>query len=269
MITHWLYSLPLLLLVACLAWMHAYRRHNVNIVDSLWSLLFLLASLVYAATTSHFTFSSGLLLALVALWSLRLSLHLLLRNAGKDEDRRYAAMRARSPRFAVMSLFTVFSLQAVLAWLISLPLAAALYQPAALGWLQLLGLLLFLLGFLFEAVGDWQLTRFKRDPGNRGRVLDTGLWAYTRHPNYFGEACIWWAFFLFALASGSLVSIISPILVTLLLLKVSGVSMLEKDIAERRPAYRDYMQSTAAFLPWFPKSTDKLAKAPQPWENKP
>jgi steroid 5-alpha reductase family enzyme len=248
----WSSVLPLLLLLAVIAWGYAARRRNVNIVDSLWSLFFLIASAFYLGAGGRWTPTSLLLFSLVALWAIRLSVHLALRNAGKAEDRRYAAMRAANPRFNRRSLVTVFGLQAVLAWLISLPLAAALTEPAAAHPLHWVGAVLFLVGFTFEAVADWQLVRFKARPENRGRVLDSGLWRYSRHPNYFGEAVIWWAFYLFALASGAAWTVFAPVLMTFLLLKVSGVSLLEKDIHERRPGYRRYSETTPAFFPWRP-----------------
>jgi steroid 5-alpha reductase family enzyme len=253
MIAIWSYALPPLLLMGGAAWVYAASRRNVNIVDSLWSLFFLVASAIYLWAGGEWTVTSLALFALVALWALRLSLHLTLRNAGKAEDRRYAAMRAANPRFNGQSLVTVFGLQAVLAWVISLPLAAALIEPAAPQALHLAGAALFLVGFAFEAVADWQLVRFKARPENRGRVLDSGLWRYSRHPNYFGEAVIWWGFYLFAWASGAAWTVFAPLLMTFLLLKVSGVSLLEKDIHERRPAYRHYKATTPAFFPWKPR----------------
>lgn len=257
MITIWTYALAPLLILGAMAWGYAASRHNVNIVDSLWSLFFLVASGVYIGVGGEWTPTSLGLLALVALWSLRLALHLSIRNLGKPEDRRYAAMRAGNPRFNGQSLVTVFGLQAVLAWLISLPLAAALIEPALLHPLHLAGGALFLIGFSFEAVSDWQLARFKARPENRGELLDSGLWRYSRHPNYFGEAVIWWGFYLFALASGAAWTIVSPLLMTFLLLKVSGVSLLEKDIHERRPAYRRYKETTPAFFPWKPRRAER------------
>ncbi|MEJ2308171.1 MAG: DUF1295 domain-containing protein [Gammaproteobacteria bacterium] len=260
MITAWMWSLPLLLVMGAAGWLYAFRRSNVNIVDSLWSLFFLAATLVYGAFAGQMALSSWLLLALVAAWSLRLSLHLWLRNAGKPEDHRYAAMRERNPRFARRSLVTVFGLQAVLAWLISAPLAAALSTPADAGVLHLLATGLFALGFFFESVADWQLARFRSNPANRGKVLDTGVWRLSRHPNYFGEACIWWSFFLFALAAGHAWTVFAPLLMTFLLLRVSGVSLLERDIEERRPAYRRYVETTSAFIPWFPRARQTITK---------
>jgi steroid 5-alpha reductase family enzyme len=253
MITDWISSLPLLLAMAAAGWLYAYRHSNVNIVDSLWSLFFLAAALVYTLFSDGLALSSWLLLVLVAIWSLRLSAHLAQRNAGKAEDHRYAAMRQRNPNFARRSLVTVFGLQAVLAWIISVPLVAAISTPAEFGVLHMLALALFATGFYFEAVGDWQLAKFRSNPENRDKVLDTGVWGLSRHPNYFGEACIWWSFYLFALAAGFAWTLFSPLIMTFLLLKVSGVSLLEKDIEERRPGYRRYVESTSAFVPWFPR----------------
>jgi steroid 5-alpha reductase family enzyme len=144
----------------------------------------------------------------------------------------------------------------VLLWLVSLAvqLGQVSPTPAGLTGLDLLGILVWGAGFTFEAVADWQLARFKADPANRGRVMDQGLWAYSRHPNYFGESLIWWGLFLIALATPyGWWALISPVVITFLLLKVSGVVLLEKDIAERRPDYREYLETTSAFIPWFPK----------------
>ena len=253
MIADWISSLPLLLVMAAAGWFYAWRRSNVNIVDSLWSLFFLAAALVYTFLSDGMALSSWLLLALVGAWSLRLSIHLAQRNAGKAEDHRYGAMRQRNPRFARQSLVTVFGLQAVLAWIISVPLVAAISTPAEPGTWHIFALLLFATGFYFEAVADWQLAKFRSNPENRDKVLDTGVWGLSRHPNYFGEACIWWSFYLFAVAAGAAWTVFSPLIMTFLLLKVSGVSLLEKDIEERRPGYRRYVETTSAFLPWLPR----------------
>lgn len=235
-------------------WLITLPRNNVNLVDSLWSLFFLADALIYAFSPETLTERAALVLILVTLWALRLSLHLLRRNWGKPEDHRYQAIRRNnSPGFAWKSLFIVFGLQAVLAGVIVLPLFAAIGAATPLSSLDYLGALLVLTGLGFEAMADRQLARFKADPANRGQVMDRGLWRYSRHPNYFGEACVWWGFWLIALASGAAWSILSPLLMTFLLLRVSGVALLEKDIAERRPAYRDYIARTSAFLPWLPR----------------
>lgn len=246
----WLIGLPYIWMLAVITWSISVVKQDVSIVDSAWSLLFLAAALAYAIGHDQSMPRTALVLALVTLWALRLSLHILVRSWGEPEDRRYQAIRARNqPGFAWKSLYLVFLLQGILAWIISLPLLAALSNSAALGWLDALGVALWLTGFVFESIADWQLTRFKADPKNRGRVLDTGLWRTTRHPNYFGEFLVWWGFFLIAVSAGGTWSIVAPILMSILLLRVSGVTLLEQDIAERRPAYRDYMASTNAFFP--------------------
>jgi steroid 5-alpha reductase family enzyme len=149
----------------------------------------------------------------------------------------------------------VFLLQGVLMWIISAPLLAAQVSasPARLVWLDFVGLIAWVIGFFFEAVGDWQLVRFKANPENKGKLLKTGLWRYTRHPNYFGDALQWWGFYLIAAAAGGIWSIFSPILMTLLLRNVSGVTMLESTLKDSKPGYREYVETTNAFIPWFPR----------------
>ncbi|MCM2333281.1 MAG: DUF1295 domain-containing protein [Anaeromyxobacteraceae bacterium] len=240
MVLLWLWSLPL---------------RNASIVDAFWGSAFVLAAWTAALAAPGGGARRALALALVSAWGLRLSLHLLRRNVGHGEDPRYAAMRrGHGPRFWWVSLFTVFLLQAALAWVISLPVQAAVVAPPSpLGPLDAMAVALWAVGVAFEAVGDWQLARFRRDPGSRGRVLDTGLWRYTRHPNYFGDACAWWGLGLLGVAAGAPWTLVSPALMTFLLLRVSGVALLEKDIAERRPGYRSYVARTSAFFPWFPR----------------
>jgi steroid 5-alpha reductase family enzyme len=252
----YLAALAVLLAMATVTWVLSIYRRDVSIVDSLWSLMFLGAGVVYLVSVETLTDRAVLVFALLVLWSLRLAIYITWRNWGEGEDHRYREIRARNePGFAFKSLYLVFGLQAVIAWVISLPLLAGIGGSAPLGWLDLVGFLLFAVGFLFEAVGDWQLAAFRSNPANRGRVLDTGLWRYTRHPNYFGNACIWWGLFLFAASAGGWWSVISPVIMTILLLRVSGVALLEKDIAERRPAYRDYVLRTNAFVPGPPKTS--------------
>jgi steroid 5-alpha reductase family enzyme len=191
---------------------------------------------------------------MVTLWSLRRSGYITWRNHGQPEDRRYQAIRAaHEPGFAWKSFFIVFALQAVLAAIVAVPLLVGIASPARLNIADGIGVALWAYGFAFEAIGDYQLARFKGDPTNRGRVMDRGLWRYTRHPNYYGEAMLWWGYYLVAAAAGGWWTIFSPLLMMFLLLKVSGVSLLEKDIGERRPAYRDYVARTNAFFPAPPR----------------
>jgi steroid 5-alpha reductase family enzyme len=195
-----------------------------------------------------------LLLILVAIWAVRLSVYITARNHGHGEDRRYQAIRRNNePGFAYKSLYIIFGLQALLAWIISLPLLAAASGNAPLGLFDVAGVLLWTVGMVFEAGGDWQLARFKANPAHAGQVFDRGLWRYTRHPNYFGDFCVWWGFYALALGAGGWWSLAGPLLMSVLLLKVSGVALLEKDIGERRPAYADYIRRTSAFFPRPPR----------------
>lgn len=249
-----LYGLGIMLTMAVLAWCYSLYRRNVNIVDSLWPLMFLAAAVVYAFRAETLAGGHILLLVLVAIWSLRLSSFLLVRNWGEDEDRRYQEIRANNePNFSLKSLYIVFGLQALLAWIISAPLLMALSTVSLSEIVVIAAAVMWLAGFIFEASADDQLYRFKSNPNNKGKVLNTGVWAYSRHPNYFGEFLIWWAYFLFALSAGAWWTLFSPLLMTVLLLKVSGVSLMEKDISERRAKYREYMASTNAFFPGKPK----------------
>lgn len=247
-------GLGVLVAVGLLSWLVSIPKRDVSIVDSLWSVMFILVALTYFVTLEQTGPRASLVLALVAIWGLRLSLYITWRNWGEPEDRRYQAIRANNePNFTFKSVYIVFLLQAVIAWIVSLPLLTAMASGASLNLVDFLGIGIWAMGMLFEAGGDYQLSRFKADPQNQGRVMDRGLWRFSRHPNYFGNACIWWGFGLIGLASGSWWSLLSPVLMTILLLKVSGVSLLEQDIGERRPAYADYIKRTNAFVPWWPK----------------
>jgi steroid 5-alpha reductase family enzyme len=240
-LVEWAAALPAVLAVAFAAWVVATLRRNVGLVDLFWPLFFVVAAWVYSA--------NALVLALVLAWGLRLSAYLAWRNWNAPEDRRYVEIRARNePGFAFKSLYLVFGLQAVLAWLISAPLSAAAGAPE-LSLSGYAGVFLVLGGTAFETLADWQLARFKADPANAGAVMERGLWRYTRHPNYFGECCVWWGFWLVAASTGGAWTVFSPLLMTLLLLRVSGVTLLEKDIGERRPAYAEYVRRTNAFIP--------------------
>jgi steroid 5-alpha reductase family enzyme len=248
-------SFAVILTVAFATWCVSLLKRDVSIVDSMWPLFFLIAALTYAATLPQPGPRTPWVLGLVAVWALRLSGYLTWRNWGEPEDRRYQTIRRHNqPHFTLKSLCIVFGLQGALAWIISLPLLAAITAPGAPNVLDGIGVALWAVGFGFESVADWQLARFKNDPSNRGRVMDQGLWRYTRHPNYFGDCCVWWGFYLLALAAGGWWSLVGPLLMSFLLLRVSGVALLEKDIGERRPAYRDYIRRTNAFFPGPPKS---------------
>jgi steroid 5-alpha reductase family enzyme len=241
-----------------LLWLLSLRLRDASIVDLWWGPgIALVVGVAYALAPEGDAPRRGLLLGLVAVWALRLAGHLFARNAGRGEDPRYQAMRRRhGARFAWVSAFTVFGLQGLLQWVVALPLQLAQLDPAQppLRALDALGAALFWIGFLFEAVGDRQLARFKADPANAGRVMDRGLWRYTRHPNYFGDCLAHWGLFVIALsAPRAWLGVVGPLAMTVLLLRVSGVALLERSIGKRRPGYAEYQRKTSAFVPWFPR----------------
>lgn len=257
--TIYFYSLIAISLFALLGWLLSLARNNVTHVDSMWSLFFMLAAFTTAAFVL-FVYPAParliIVLACVTIWALRLFIYLTWRNWGPHEDSRYAQIRQNNqPHFWLKSIFIIFGLQAVLAWIISLSLYGAITSVSPLNWLDYVGVIFVIVGLLWEIVADWQLSHFKAMPSNKGKVLNSGLWRYSRHPNYFGECLVWWGFYCVALAGGAWWAIISPILMTLLLLKVSGVSLLESTIVERRPAYADYIKNTNTFVPGFPKNS--------------
>ena len=238
-------------------WLWSVYRRDASVIDPWWSMGSLLVTARTAVVTG-ITPGKTLLLAMVGAWALRLFGHLTLRARGAPEDPRYQAFRRRfgAERYWWVSYFQVFLLQGVLMLLVSAPLqlAAAAPAPDPLAWNDLAALALFAAGFTFEAVGDWQLARFRRDPSSKGRALDTGLWRYTRHPNYFGEAVLQWGLWLAALdRPWGWFSALAPALMTWLLLRVSGVAMLERQLTKTRPGYEDYVRRTSAFFPWPPR----------------
>lgn len=254
-----IYGLGALVILAMMTalWLLSLRLRDASIVDPFWGTGFVVTHWVYfALTPDGYPVRKWLISLLVTVWGLRLSLHLLGRNKGKGEDFRYAKWRREAgASWWWRSYLKVFLLQGVIMWIVSAPLLAAqLYatpdQLTALDWIAIA---VWGVGFFFEAVGDWQLARFKANPANKGKVLDTGVWRYTRHPNYFGDATQWWGFYLLAVAGGGFWSFFSPLLMTTLLVRVSGVALLEKTLTETRPQYREYIETTSAFVPWFPK----------------
>ena len=253
-LTLYWYGLIVALMLPLLTWIVSLFKGDVSIVDSLWSLIFLGLCLTWFMAFEYTTLRSAAVLALVALWALRLSAYITWRNHGEGEDTRYQAMRRKySPNFTLKSLFIVFLLQGSIALVVAIPLLAAITGSRPLNLFDGLATALVLFGIAFESIADAQLAAFKARPGNHGRVMDKGLWRYTRHPNYFGECCVWWGFYLFAVAAGGWWTIFSPLLMTFLLLRVSGVALLEKDIVVRRPGYREYIKNTNAFIPGIRK----------------
>lgn len=236
-----------------LLWLLSVALRDASIVDPFWGVGFVVVAWLTNRLVGLDNPRSLVIAVLTTVWGLRLTGYLVWRNFGQGEGYRYRAMRARhGDRFTFVSLFTVFGLQGLILWFVSLPLQMGqiVYGDTTPTLLDGLGLALWGMGFFFEAVGDFQLARFKADPANQGRVMKAGLWALTRHPNYFGECCIGWGIYLLACAAGAWWTILSPALMTFLLLKVSGVAMLERTIGERRPEYVDYMRTTNAFFPW-------------------
>lgn len=252
-----LVGLATILGAATLVWMLSARLRDASIADVWWGLGFLQLVWLYCFLAPVLSPRSWLVAALVTLWGARLSWHIFRRNRGKGEDPRYQAMRASHGRaFWWRSLFTVFWLQGAILWFVALPLLVAIRatQPGALTAVDGLGIVLFAIGFGFEVVGDYQLARFRAEPGHRGKVLDRGLWRYTRHPNYFGDAALWWGLYVVAASTpGGWLTLLSPSLMTLLLMRVSGVTLLEDGLKASKPGYRDYIARTPAFFPWFPR----------------
>jgi steroid 5-alpha reductase family enzyme len=253
----YLAALLLILIMMSLLWIVSIFIKNVSIVDLFWGAGFVLTAGFYFLNTDGLSARKIILFALVALWGLRLSGYLVWRNHGRGEDYRYQEFRRKygEKRYWWVSYFQVFLLQGILMWLISAPLIGAQYfgQAKQLGLFDYIGIVLWITGFIFEAGGDIQLAAFKADPLNKGKVLDTGFWHYTRHPNYFGDSCLWWGYGLICIGAGSFVPVIGSILMTLLIIKVSGVALLEKGLSDRKPEYREYVRKTSSFIPWIPK----------------
>ena len=233
-------------------WLVSLIKRDVSIVDPLWPMVFVaVAWSVWLWGDGASSGRDGLMLVMVSAWGLRLGAHLTARKWGEPEDFRYQSLRRRLPPFWLWSLLVVFILQGLLAVVVSLPVQEVLGDPgpSQLGWLDWIGAAVWAVGFGFEAVSDEQLRRFKADPANRGRVMDRGLWRYSRHPNYFGDCVVWWGIYLVAAAAGAWWTIAGPLVMTFLLLRVSGVALLERNIGKRRPGYADYAARTSAFIP--------------------
>ena len=238
-----------------LLWLISLRLKDASIVDPFWGPGFAIASITYYLVDGRYPDRGTLVLGLVTLWAARLGYHLYVRNRREGEDPRYAAMRkARGKQFPLISLFTIFWFQALLLWVISLPILGSIASQAPLGFFDILGMVVFLIGLTIESIADNQLALFRAVPTNKGHVLDTGLWRYSRHPNYFGEAVLWWGLYLIAVSAAAYWAIVGPILITFLLLRFSGVPMLEEGLSVSRPGYSEYIKRTSSFLPWPPKS---------------
>lgn len=260
MITIFLTAGAVIFVLMLLLWLVSLLLKNSSIVDIFWGFGFVISAWVYYfLTPDGFMIRKLLVTGLATLWGLRLTIHVLTRNWGKPEDFRYQKWRKEHGRvWWIRSLFQVFILQGFLMWIISTPLLAAQYSgvPSRLTLFDYAGVVLWIIGFFFETVGDLQLSNFRNNLANKGHILNTGVWRLTRHPNYFGDSAQWWGYFLFALAAGGWWSLFSPVIMTLFLIKVSGVALLEKTLKDTKPGYREYMETTSAFIPWFPKKLD-------------
>ncbi|MGA9858281.1 MAG: DUF1295 domain-containing protein [Solirubrobacteraceae bacterium] len=238
-------------------WLVSIALRDVSIVDPAWGPAFALVALIAALTGAGCVGRRWLLLAMTAVWGLRLGGYLLVRKlSDPQEDRRYASIRKRKGEaFILYSLVAIFGSQALLVLVVSLPVQVAAGRPTGLSAAIIPGLVLFVVGLFFEAVGDEQMRRFKARPDSHDRVMDGGLWRYTRHPNYFGDFCVWWGLWLVALqAGGTWWTAIGPLVMSGLLIQGTGKKMLERDIAQRRPEYADYVERTSGFIPLPPRS---------------
>ncbi|HUU99346.1 MAG TPA: DUF1295 domain-containing protein [Bacteroidales bacterium] len=253
----YLHAFVIIMVMMTLLWGFSVILKNVSIVDLFWGFGFVVTSGFYFLNADGLLARKVILMLLVAVWGLRLSAYLTWRNYGKGEDFRYREFRKKygETRYRWVSFFQTFLLQGVLMWLISAPLLGAQYfgQYKPIGTLDYIGVLFWIIGFTFEAGGDFQLALFKSDPRNKGKVFDKGFWRYTRHPNYFGDSSIWWGYGFICLAAGSYLPVLGSVLMTVLLIKVSGVTLLEKSLKEQKPGYKEYVEKTSAFIPWFPK----------------
>jgi steroid 5-alpha reductase family enzyme len=278
----WVQALIVIMIMMTTLWVISIFIRNVSIVDLFWGLGFVITGWFYYFHTEGFEPRKLLLMIMVTIWGLRLSGYLTWRNAGKGEDFRYRQFRKNygEKRYWWISFFQTFLLQGVLMWLISVPLLGAQYPlpaeqyqlagvqfhlPGAqysssvghLGFLDFAGIVLWIIGITFETGGDFQLARFKADPSNKGKVLSSGFWKYTRHPNYFGDTAVWWGFGMLSVAAGSWLPALGSLLMTALIIKVSGVALLEKSLVSDKPGYKEYIERTSAFIPWFPKKATK------------
>ncbi|MDC1281760.1 DUF1295 domain-containing protein [Methylophilaceae bacterium] len=254
MISIYLPILTNLIIFALAGWVVSLATKNVTHVDSMWSIFFVLAMATGMFQLSTITDKHVAIMIVLLIWASRLSIYLTLRNWGQPEDIRYQHIRENnSPGFHIKSLYIIFLLQALLAAIIVLPLISSLLNTQPYNSIDIIGLGIVLFGILFQTIADIQLKHFLSKDKDKG-ILDKGLWKYSRHPNYFGECLIWWGFYITSQGSGPWFTILSPILMTVLLLKVSGVGLMEQTITSRRPGYTEYIKKTSSFIPWPPKN---------------
>jgi steroid 5-alpha reductase family enzyme len=262
----WLTGLMTVSAMMVLTWVVSVAVRDASLVDRVWGMAFAVATWTYAVNGGVWNVRTYLVLTLVTVWGVRLSVYITLRNRSHGEDKRYRAMRARNPRwFPLRSLHTIYLLQGLLAWIVSMPLLAATTTsaPVQLTWWDAAGVALWTIGFVFEAGGDWQLSRFLADPANRGRTMDQGLWRYTRHPNYFGDTVVWLGHLCFAAAVGAWWAAFGVLLMIFLIMRVSGVALTERVMGEarnRREGHAEYVARTNRFFPGPPRSTPRRSR---------
>ncbi len=246
--------LSAMLVLAVAVWALSVKLRDVSIVDSLWAVFFIVFTALFAWRTGSDTTAAYVLIALIVLWGLRLSGYITLRNHGHGEDRRYQAIRARNqPNFEFKSLYLIFLLQMGLATVVVMPVVPILNGAQDANLLTYAGFAIAAFGALFETIADAQMARYKATRTAQDTVMDRGLWRYSRHPNYFGEATFWWGIWIASASMGGAWTLFSPLLMTWLLTRVSGVPLLEADLQQRSPAYREYLLTTPRFVPGRPK----------------
>jgi len=250
-------GLLLILTLVTLLWIISVFLRNVSIIDIFWGMGFVVVNGLYFFESGTFTARRVLLFALVSIWGLRLSIYLAWRNIGKGEDFRYREFRKKygNRNYWWISYFQTFLLQGLIMWIVSLTLWGInrLSDGVSLNIIDFIGVLVWTIGFIFEAGGDYQLTKFKKSSAGKRKVLNTGLWRYTRHPNYFGDAAVWWGYGIICMAAGGYWYLTGSVIMTLLIINVSGVALLEKTLKDQKPEYIDYISKTSSFFPWFPK----------------
>lgn len=252
------FGLGTVVLVMGLCMWISIRKQRLTVVDTAWGLGFVAIAVVSLFVTGYGDGMPGpqvFLLVLVLVWGVRLAAHLNSRNAKGPEDPRYQQLADADGRsFAHVALRRVFVPQGVAMWLVATPVMVGMNNVGTIGWLGWLGLVVWVIGMVFETVGDYQLSRFKKNPDNEGKLMDQGLWKYTRHPNYFGDACVWWGIWIVAASSwAGVATIIGPIAMTFFLTKVTGAALNEKGMRDSKPGYDEYVRRTSGFIPMPPK----------------
>lgn len=255
--------LPLLAnsLIALVGWLVSLRRSDVGVVDIIFPLFFVAGFLI--VSIRHFQDDLGVLIAagLLLIWSVRLSVHLFVRNLNRPEDRRYREIRAKYQDFFWKSLFIVFGFQAVAAWIVSAPLLVVAAGQWDMHWINWFAAFVIGVGIVVEGIADWQLSQFHLHKKVDNGVFDQGLWRYSRHPNYFGELCVWWGFYCYAVPAGGAWTVFSPLLMFFFLLRFTGVLRMEQGMIERRPAYAAYMARTSALFPAVPRPESDVSSS--------